>query len=209
MPTYSLQINIDPADLARILEAGQEIAISKQTTGSDTPLIWVAFSPFQSNTVTWQDQYAVYASQTLTQSVTMITELTTMNAEPQTAYLFDNNTFTVATDRSVLSAGQFKMINQTSDTHTFGLSQAASVNGHDLGLSPLFAETLLPQEWLELTPFETVSVFLYKKTESAMCLGTVMGPALQVTFDGGMNAQSITFDYALGGFTHQSAMSDE
>jgi hypothetical protein len=208
MPTYSLQISIDPANLGQIVAAGQQIAISKQFTGSGTPIIWLSFSPLQSNTVTWQNQYAVYASSTVTQSGTKITQFATTAAVPGTAYAFDNGAFVVAPARSVLNAGQYEVINCTSITLTSGLSQAATVNGHDLGLSPLYAGTLLPEEWLDMTPFETVSVFLYQNTESAMCLGTVMGPALQVTFDGTTNAQSITFDYALGGFRHQFAMSE-
>lgn len=201
MPKYSLQINIDPTYVKQIVQAGQQVVIMKQVAGNGTPLTWLTFSPYQSNTVTWQDQYAVFASQSQIQSGATITQLATRAASPRTAYGFDNNIFTVAPSRTnPLTSGQYEVINQSNSTLTFGLAQAATLNGSDVGTSALFAGSLLPNQWLDMTPNEIVSVFLYNNTQNAMCLGTVMGPSLEVSFGGATTSQTISFDYNLGGF---------
>lgn len=205
MPSYQLQINIDPSHVEQIVKAGQQVVMMKQVTGNGTPLAWLAFSPYQSNTVNWQDQYAVFASQSQIQSGATISQLASRNATQRTAYGFDNNIFNVAPARSVLTSGMYETINQSDHTLTFGLAQAATLNGTDVGSNALFAGSLLPGQWLDMTPYETVSVFLYNNTKSAMCLGTVMGPSLAVTFGGATTSQTISFDYKLGGFQLQTS----
>ena len=201
MPQFSLQINMDPSWVSQVVQAGQQIVITKQVAGnSGTSLAWVSFSPYQSNTVSWQDNYAVYTSQTLVQSGATISQLASMAAVPQTAYGFSDNVFSVATPMSTLGASQYEIRNQSGLPLTFGLAQAATLNGAQISSTPIFAATVLSGQWLDMTPFDTVTVFLQSNVSNAMCLGTVTGPSCTVTFGGGAAAQTINFVPNLGGF---------
>lgn len=201
MPKYTLEILLDPAYVEQIVAAGQNVVISKQVTPSGTPLAWLSFSPYQANTITWEDSYSVYSSQTLLQSGATISQLASKAAVPKTAYAFQTNVFNVAAPQNPnLGADSYEVINRSGRTLTFGLAQGAKLNGTDLGSNAIFAATLLPGQWLDMTPYENLSVFLYSSSGNATCLGTVTGPSLGVTFGGGTTKQTIQFDYKLGGF---------
>ena len=201
MPKYTLEILLDPSYVEEIVAAGQNIVISKQVTPSGAPLAWLSFSPYQSNVVTWEDSYAVYTSQTLLQSGATIAQLASRAAVPHTAYSFQKNVFNVAAPMNPsLGPESYEIINASGRTLTFGLAQQASLNGADLGSNAVFAATLLPGQWLDMTPFENLNVFLYQSSGNATCLGTVTGPSLAVSFGGGTTKQTIRFDYRLGGF---------
>jgi len=64
MPTYTLSIPIDPASLKTIYASNEKLTLVKQTDPSQAEVAWVAFAPFENNTVTWSEQYAVSAAQT-------------------------------------------------------------------------------------------------------------------------------------------------
>ncbi len=200
MPQYTLQINIDPTYVEQIVKAGQQIVITKQVSPAAGPLAWLSFSPYQSNTVQWEDKYSVYTSQTLVQTGATITQLASRQAVSRTAYGFDNNVFSVAAPHAQLSTGSYEIINQSGRTLTFGLAQGAQLNGSSLGSSAIYAATLLPGQWLDMTPYENINIFLYNSARNSMCLGTVMGPSLGVSFGGSTTSQTVEFDYNLGGF---------
>jgi hypothetical protein len=152
------------------------------------------------NTITWQDQYSVYASQVQVQSGARIAQIASQSANPRSAYSFNNNAFSPDAPNSPLSTGTYEVSNDSSGVLTFGISQSATVNTQNLGASAIFAASLLPGQWLDMTPSETISIFLYNSTQSSMCLGTVMGPALTVPFGGATTSQAISFDFNIGGF---------
>src|SRR5262245_57303979 len=92
MPTYQLTIQFDSQGLATLNEAGQLVTIVKSVS-TGTPVAWVAFDPMESNTVTWTEQYSVYASTTQIQDGAQIITQSTQAA-------VGGNTYT-------LSGGQF------------------------------------------------------------------------------------------------------
>lgn len=201
MPTFTLQVNIDPSWVSQIVQAQQNLIVTKQSAAQGGQTVaWLAFSPYQSNTISWQDTYYVYTSQTLLQAGATITQLASTQAAPQTAYSFQSNVFTVATPYSQLSASQYEIINQSGQPLVFGLAQGATLNGNALSSSPIFAATVLNNQWLDMTPLDTVSVFLQGNVNSAMCLGTVTGKSCQVNFGNGVSSQTINFNSGLGGF---------
>jgi hypothetical protein len=139
MPTYQLQINIDPLYVAQIVQAGQQIVISKQATPAGPPLAWLAFSPYPSNHIEWQDQYSVYTSETLLQSGATISQLANHTAVGGTAYGFNGDVFSVTAPHSTLESGTYEVVNQSRQTLTFGLAQGASLNDSPLGSHVIFA----------------------------------------------------------------------
>jgi hypothetical protein len=200
MPMYQLRINIDPQYVVQIIQAEQQIVISKQVTHAGPSLAWLSINPNQSHAVEWQDQYSVYASQTSIQSGATISQLANQSAVPRSAHAFSDNVFSATAPQSTLGSGTYEVANQSGKTLTFGLAQGASLNGAILGPNAVFAATVLPGQWLDVTPSENISVFLSANTTNAMCLGSVMGPTLLVPFVGNTTLQTISFDYNLGGF---------
>jgi hypothetical protein len=204
VPTYELEIQIDEDLVQKIDKADQQIVITKQVAGSGSPLVWLTFPAFQMTTVTWEDKYKVYASNVQLQHGATIKQMASLAADARCAYALETNVFEPDAPQSTLGSGTYEVINGTVDILTFGLSQAATLN-HNHHIEPvssaIFAATLLPGQWLDMTPTETVSVFLFNRTQNSMCLGTVMGPALTVPFGGSTTHQKITFDFKTGGFS--------
>lgn len=201
MQEFQLRINIDPEWVSQIVQAGQNVVITKQVAGnSGTSVAWVSFSPYPSNSVAWDDSYAVFTSKITLQSGATITRVADIQAAPQNAYGFKNNVFGITTPYTALGPGQYEAVNQSGMTSVLGLAQDVTVNGLQHELAPIFAATVLPGQWLDMTPYDTVSVFLQANVRSAMCLGTVTGPTCQVTFGGGLKTQTIEFVPSLGGF---------
>ena len=59
---YTLTLNVEPKDLEVINGASQKIALAKPVGNSAVDVIWLAFDPFESNSVQWSEEYWIYAS---------------------------------------------------------------------------------------------------------------------------------------------------
>jgi hypothetical protein len=192
MRTYQLQIYIDPKFVLQFIQAGQQIVISKQVTPAGPSIAWLSFSPVQHNTVEWQDQYWVYASQNLIQPGATILEFANQSAVGQSAYGVTDFPAPTA-PHSTLGVGMYEVVNQSSQTLTLGLAQVASVNGTTLYPSPVCAAPVQPGEWINLTPSENIIVSLFTNTTNGTCLGPIVGPSISVPALANTNLQKISY----------------
>ncbi|MDP9729890.1 hypothetical protein FY534_14105 (plasmid) [Alicyclobacillus sp. TC] len=110
MPNYTLNIEIDAESLKKIYASNEKLTLVKQTDPSQTEVAWVAFYPFENNTVQWTESYAVYASQTELTAGTTIKKVSTRSAADQNAYAFAQGSFDLATPKQSLGKGQYQVI---------------------------------------------------------------------------------------------------
>lgn len=195
MATYGLIIDIDKDSLKKIYNAKQSVTLVKQVGSSgagDGNVAWVTFKPFESNTVTWIENYHVYGTSTLLKDGAKIV-LTSHTENPVQAgwtYRFEQGQFTGAAGGK---AGAFHVNNQQRDSLNFGLAQAATVNNMPV-LAPLNAVRVNMNEIASFTPIETVSIYLSSYQDNGVVISSVAGGALTVELTSEKPAAAVGFN---------------
>src|ERR1700728_1871407 len=67
MPTssptaYTLNTSFDQSDLKLLYSTGSNVVVAKPTAGAEPNIAWVVFRPFESNVMSWVEEYGIYAS---------------------------------------------------------------------------------------------------------------------------------------------------
>ncbi|MEJ1353730.1 MAG: hypothetical protein RPU64_10770 [Candidatus Sedimenticola sp. (ex Thyasira tokunagai)] len=195
MSDYELIVELEDADIDHINDAGQAITIVKNLKNipyakDGYPVAWLAFKPFEKNTITWVNEYGVYASNTVPAPGKKLVQ----NSEVEVAtvhcmYPFSEGMFHAP---HLGTKNSYGVENSTIDTYVFGLNQSATVNSEFAKGVPLNAEELLGKETVEFTPHESVYVFLYKRHDNGVIISEVVSTALKLDFT---TVHSITIHY--------------
>ena len=180
---YQLQIEIDQAGVQNINSTGQSVTIVKSITsslsGGNLPVAWLTFSPLESNIVTWQENYGLYASTTQAQAGATIAMTSQSSGTVQAGWLytFENGIFSGATG----VGSTFNVDNQDNAySFSFGLSQQAIVNNVPV-MAPLNCVPVPYNEDASFTPIESLSIFLSSYSNNGVVISQVAGNALAVT----------------------------
>jgi hypothetical protein len=172
---FSLNIQIDSTGLDRINSHTQVVTIVKAfNPPSNQAVVWLTFSPLQTNSVTWSDNYLVYASTTQTMLWEIIQLGSTQAAEGGNNYTFDGSSF--QNSSSGLSPNEYKVTNndKQSTELTLGLAQAASINGNVQNPNPVNATAVPYNESTPFTPLDEVQIFV----GSGMNVGLIIPSSL-------------------------------
>ncbi|HEY1475993.1 MAG TPA: hypothetical protein VGF53_18140 [Pseudolabrys sp.] len=181
---YQLNISIDSAGVQQIYNQNQAITIVKSVVSAplntgNLPVAWINFQPLEENTVTWIENYNMYASTSSVVAGATIQQTSVTNAPVQTGWLytFEDGVFTGASGGA---AGTLNMLNSQGSQFTFGLSQSATVNNVAIN-APLNAVPVGNNENCSFTPEENVSIFLSNVVNNGVVLSQVASNALPVT----------------------------
>ena len=201
MPVYQLNIQIDEQGLNTLIQAGQLVTIVK-SAGGGTPVVWVTFNPMMMNTVTWTEQYSVYASTTQIQDGAQIITQSTQPAVGGNTYTLSGGQFD--NGQPGLPATQFGVTNNDPNFSvggnqmvTSGLYQGAIVNGGSTA-SPLNAVGIPYQQSGTFAPSEQVQVFASYYQNNGLVISSVSALALRVDLTQG--PQTIHYDDASNQF---------
>ena len=121
-------------------------------------VVWLAFTPFQNNTVSWDDTYSVYGTGTSIVTGNTISINSTESAMLGFLYTISGGTFTAAPYSNGIST--FNIANQQSSSYNFGLTQQATINGEKSINTPVNCIPVLYNQQAMFTPSETVYIFL-------------------------------------------------
>lgn len=181
---YQLNISIDSNGLNQIYAANQAVTIVKSVVANplaagNLPIAWIAFQPFLQNSVSWIENYNIYATTTQLMAGATIVQTSITGAPVQTGwtYTFAQGQFTGATGGA---AGTYTVTNEQGGMFNFGLSQQATVNNVVIN-APLNAIPILNNESASFTPEENVSIFLSNTVNNGVVLSQVASNALTVT----------------------------
>ncbi len=207
MTTFNLNLDIDAQSLPLIRSAQLRIMLAKPVGGSG-PLnvIWQSFDPFGSNTVTWDEEFGLYASDTKAENGATIRKMSAQEpAVDENYYSFTAGaTFEGPFRDPRVGPGQYaaqnSMPNVSYDSLTFGLTQAANVNGKPVPGNPLNAVTVLPNNFVTFTPITTVFVWLESNQSSATVITNIQTSHTITTFSGGITTRDLVYDPDLGVF---------
>lgn len=207
MPSYQLDLSFDPSTLEDIQKAGQTIKIAKPINGESPNVVWLSVDPFQSNVISWEEQYGIYASDTTLKQGARINKIseTDFPASDKAYYqLTDAHVFKGPYPDGDVGAGVYAAYNEVDyskyQSLTFGLTQSALVNQEPRDRRPLSASPVLSRQAIEMTPFTTIYIWLQAKFVGETVISRIFGTPTVATFGGGVQAMSLKYKPELGTF---------
>jgi len=174
---YELIINIDQAGLDKIHANGQYVTLS-QSVNSSLNIAWITFQPCASNSLTWQEEYEIYASTTTVQPGACPV-LTAQTGAAQTGYVYALSAGSF-TGEPGGQAGAYNALNKQGESVTVGLARNARVNGEPLFM-PLNAVSVSNGGAVSFTPEVTVYLYLSQCNNSGTIISPVNEPVCAVT----------------------------
>jgi hypothetical protein len=206
---YQLEVMFDKEDLAVIKEAKQKIIIAKPVGDEAAKVAWQTIDPFETNTISWTEEYGVYASDTNVRNGARINKVSTVDqASAGSYYTFKDNTFNPPDKQEPnLGTDQYGIHNLLSyDNYkycTFGLMQQAIVNGKK-SMRALNASMVLSHQRATFTPFTNVYVWLDGRTESETIITDVFSEQNKFKFGAGKDKIGIKYNPKLATFEAES-----
>ena len=205
MTTYSLDISIDSTGLKQI--QGQNISIAKTVTTSlvsgNLATAWISFEPAQNITVTWEEDYYIYASTTVAKGGATIGLSSYTDAPVQSGQLYTYNPSATFSASNASTGGAFETNNEQNspDPWTMGLAQKATVNGGPATMAALNAVNVPYNETASFTPIEHVSIWVSSLQNNGVVLSQIASQALQVTLTGQTPSAKLGFNDSQNEFT--------
>lgn len=185
MPKYKLNIKISEKDLQILYRASEKIVIVKHTAeGTDTQVSWVTFGPFMNNTVEWETQFALYASNTEIQNGASINKLSDIAASTQTLYQFEEGIFQKPVSVSTISPNTYALRHGMTGypVLTFGLAQSVVVNGEGFANHPINAVYVPFGQAATMTPVERLDIYLKNDLISSTVVSHIMSEKLTISY---------------------------
>ncbi|HEX6291861.1 MAG TPA: hypothetical protein VFZ66_21935 [Herpetosiphonaceae bacterium] len=205
MPTCSLQLLIDPADLHVIQATNRMIVIAKPVNDPHHPtVVWQSFTPRADNLVAWSDTYGLYAAPTrlVHGARLMPTQSQPYPVRPAHAYAFaaDARFHGPLPCAGAVGARQFYVENQVPLTQypalIFGLTQAAIINSSPTPAIPISAHAVSADQAAWLTPLNTVYVWLHAEMAGGTVLTHLPEAVTAVQYGSLITAQTLKYDPA-------------
>lgn len=209
--TFSLTITLDQTAVSNINAAGQAITLAQSVTAiaesaadgissrdstAATAIAWLAFSPFEKNTVSWGGDLGLYATTTPLDpgSVLAINSHTAEQNPIQLGfvYTFANNVFTSAAG----TGDAYVVDNQESQQQgafSFGLLSTATVNSSP-STGPLDALPMLSNQDGFFYPPTAVYIFLSSASQNGTVLPVIPSGALELDLTSGSLDAEVCFN---------------
>lgn len=205
MPSYTLHTQFTDQDLQRFLASGSNVVVAKPNNGGAPNVAWVVFRPLINNSMSWEDNYGIYASNTDLISGGILHQMskTPYPAVPDKAYeLAPTGAF--VGPGSGGSAGSYTAVNAYNNLPkgylTFGLYQNADVNGNQAVGNAVSAAPVIYNSTATITPFTTVYLWIQSQVVSNSVVTTVTSPQTAVRFGGSITNVSLAYDANSGRF---------
>ncbi len=204
MPSYTLNTAFSQEDLKTIYATGSNVVIAKPT-GVGPKVAWVVYKPLIDNAVDWDEEYAIYASNTDVINGAVIKQMsaTAFPAAMEKSYTMQaDGYFSGPNDGG--SANSYTALNEYNNTPksylTMGLCQPATVNGNKTNNNVLSAAGVMYQSTAVMTPYTTVYIWLQSQVVSNTVVTTVTSPMTKVVFGGGVDTANLQYNAQTGKF---------
>ena len=196
-----MDIQIDSQGLTNIYNAGQLVTLMRrvdQTVETDAvaalpAVAWQAFAPFQSNTVTWTDDFYCFVTATPLVMNAVIEMNTKSDAPMDIGYVYVFAQGQLVKQQQAGSAHSYVVSNATpTESFSFGLAQAAVVNNVST-LAPICVVPVLYNESAYFTPTTVIATFL----SNAKAAGAILPAppnACDVVVKPGSNVPTLGFN---------------
>lgn len=205
---YNLHLTIEEQDLRIMKMTGMNITLAKPVGRKSPNVRWQVFDPWESNDVSWEEKYGIYASPLDTyRSGATIRRLSGLEPPVQDGktYKFqENNTFIQDEDPEHPDTGTYKILNESDEESypvlTFGLTQEAIIHGKSSDNKFLNASLVMAHHQVLFTPITTVYVWLQADYTSGTVITSISSKATKVEYLGTCTTQSLIYDSSIGMF---------
>lgn len=210
MPTFTLDTAFTENDLQRFLASGSNVVVAKPAGGGAPNVAWVVYRPLLTNTMTWEENYGIYASNA---DIINGVQLTQMSQTPYPAVAGATYSLNPAGFFGPPSSGgtpnaytaENEYDNLPKGYLTMGLYQDATVNGAPVRGNAVSAAPVIYQSTAVMTPFTTVYLWIQSGVVSNTVVTTVTSPKTMVTFGGSITNVSLRYDASTGIFLPAAA----
>ncbi|HXO19248.1 MAG TPA: hypothetical protein VOA87_04900 [Thermoanaerobaculia bacterium] len=164
MADFTLKLLIGQQDLVTIASAGESIVIARGFSDSESNLVWVSFSPGETNFVSWDDLYGLYAA-VAPSSGRILPQSTKSGVASGMYYTFGPQAplFTGPSGGAgAPPAGSYRVFNklQGSPSMVFGSTLSVTANGIISTCNPATLQVVPLNQFATFTPIDTVYVWL-------------------------------------------------
>lgn len=209
---YELVILFEKQDLSLINKAREKVVLVQATHETNYPVVWAAFTPFERNLVTWNNQYFLYASTSLPTPDREILIVAEQKAQSQNIYTFNQDrTFSDPESEPSLNLNQYMVVNnlpyEQMPSLTFGLAQSCTINSltkssniNSQGIKPLpiHAAIVPSKQFAKFIPRKELFILLASNTTTSMVcgiggLGENEGDRLRISANNGTSERVESF----------------
>jgi hypothetical protein len=203
MSTFNLKTAFTDEQLRNIYIAGVNVIVAKPTGGENPNVAWQVFKPMQANTITWQEEYGIYASTSAVVNGARLNQLSSVpvGAIQNKLYTLESNA-TISGPASGGHPNSYTLENKFDQKPymTVGLFQDANVNGTEIAGNAISAVPVLLASTASMTPYTTVYIWLQASVISNTVVTNVTSPMTALKFGGGVDTISVAYDSATGKF---------
>lgn len=203
MSTFNLKTAFTDEQLKVIYATGTNIVVAKPTGGGSPNVAWQVFKPMQANTLTWKEEYGIYASTSQVVNGAKLNQLSSVpvGAVQNKLYTLESNA-TISGPASGGAPHSYALQNQYAEKPfmTIGLFQDANVNGTEIMGNAVSAAPVLLASTAVMTPYTTVYIWLQSQIVSNTVVTNVTSPMTALKFGGGIDTIAVQYDSATGRF---------
>lgn len=205
MPTFALMTQFTKEDLQRFLASGSNLVVAKPSGGGTPNVAWIVFRPMVNNTMTWEDKYGIYASNSEIVNGARLDQMskTEFPAMDGRIYALNPAGFFGPSSSGGIS-GTYSAVNNYNNLPkgylTFGLFQNASINGAEATGNAVSAAPVIYNSQVDMTPFTTIYLWIQSQVTSNTVVTVVTSPMTEVTFGGNTRQASLAYNPNTGKF---------
>lgn len=190
---YRLVLEIDSASLEVLRRAHVRVALAKGSATTRPSVAWLAWTPSENDTVTWNENYGIYAALGPVEAGTAIRlQAAVYPAAHQMNYVFLEDRFGTPAPQPTIPPGHIEIRNGSSSPQTMGLLQAANRNG-EVTRAPLDAIVVPRGLSADFTVANTAYVWLGRDVTSGT-IATVPADATALTFSRDARTKRCVYD---------------
>jgi hypothetical protein len=212
MPPYTLNVNLTEEALRLVNASQQRVVIAKPTQGGPN-VAWQVFRPMEANSVSWVEEFGIYASNTVIENGAVLRQTSHTNGAA-----VDGKVYTLQEDGAFSGPGadqrpgSYYVENDFSEkgqSATVGLVQSATVNGVTIEGNAISAAPIPHHNLTSMTPYTVLYIWTESNVVSNTVVSSTSSAQLKVTFGGGKNEASVHYDMGVGGFIEGKSAEDE
>lgn len=204
MTFFKLSIGIFYKELHLFSQADYKIFVAKTIAGSRPTVAWQVFRPMRNNTISWEEEYGMYASSTPLQDGAKLrkTSETKIPAKAGKLYSLQENGAIENSDEDG-KAHVFTLLNQfptLQGSVVAGLCQNAQVNGTQIDGNAVSAMPVLYKNSIEMQPCPSVHLWISSRGEESSLAQPGTSTVTELSFEDGINEITSYFDIRTGKF---------
>jgi hypothetical protein len=198
MTSFKLNIDLSSEDLHLLSQVNYKIIVAKTSSGGQPNVAWQAFQPVLRNTISWEEEYGIYASSTSLQNGAELRKISETEIPAIAGKLYSlQEKGIIESSTGDGNAQVFTLLNQyptSPGTMVTGLYQNAQVNGIEIAGNAVSAMPVHFKNSIEMQPCPTVHLWISSWPEGSSLTQPGTSTVTQLSFEDGINEITCYFD---------------